>query len=249
MKRPILVAERQDQNAREDILIVRRALALGWEIRSEALKNLRRGRVDVGLAALVAGTVPFFQLALRQLKIDPPQDDCYPVILERYLHRSVKKVTLRQAIAHVEGFGQPIFIKPAARTKRFTGFVLDTPLDPRLAGLSRSEEIWVCDVVEWMCEWRVYVVDRSVRHISYCDGDRALAPDEHVIMRAVADLADGGANPASYAIDFGVLANGQTALIEVNDGYALGAYEDVSSEVYFDLLLSRWQQLLTYTPS
>jgi hypothetical protein len=30
----------------------------------------------------------------------------------------------------------------------------------------------------------------------------------------------------------------------MNDGFALGAYEDVTGAVYFRLLLSRWRQLL-----
>ncbi len=35
-----------------------------------------------------------------------------------------------------------------------------------------------------------------------------------------------------------------TALIEVNDGFALGWYEGVSHEDYTDLLIARWQQLM-----
>ena len=35
-----------------------------------------------------------------------------------------------------------------------------------------------------------------------------------------------------------------TALIEVNDGFALGYYEGVSPKDYTDLLIARWAQLL-----
>jgi len=48
---------------------------------------------------------------------------------------------------------------------------------------------------------------------------------------------------AGYGIDFGILEDGSTSLIEWNDGFALGAY-DLDGEKYTHLLLSRWQELM-----
>jgi len=44
-------------------------------------------------------------------------------------------------------------------------------------------------------------------------------------------------------MDFGVLDTGETALVEVNDGFAFGAYDQVSAEVYWTVTVSRWWQL------
>ncbi|MGM7644396.1 ATP-grasp domain-containing protein [Nocardia sp. JW2] len=44
-------------------------------------------------------------------------------------------------------------------------------------------------------------------------------------------------------MDFGVLANGDTALVEVNDGYALGAYR-IAADHYTELVMARWRELL-----
>src|SRR4051812_22367020 len=44
--------------------------------------------------------------------------------------------------------------------------------------------------------------------------------------------------------DFGVLENGQTALVEANDGYSLGAYQITASN-YTNVLLTRWAELLS----
>ena len=52
-----------------------------------------------------------------------------------------------------------------------------------------------------------------------------------------------GTAPAAYAIDFGVLANGETTLVETNDGYSLGAY-DIDADQYTALLMNRWRDLL-----
>lgn len=46
-----------------------------------------------------------------------------------------------------------------------------------------------------------------------------------------------------YGIDFGVLQNGETALIEWNDGYALGSY-GIDDELYTDLIIARWEEMM-----
>ncbi len=37
----------------------------------------------------------------------------------------------------------------------------------------------------------------------------------------------------------------ETALIEVNDGYSLGCYEGLPDKDYVDMLIARWQQLMS----
>jgi hypothetical protein len=61
---------------------------------------------------------------------------------------------------------------------------------------------------------------------------------------ALAAFRASGEAPSAYGIDFGVLSTGQTALVEFNDGYALGAYK-ISSSAYTDLLLTRWNELVS----
>ncbi len=47
--------------------------------------------------------------------------------------------------------------------------------------------------------------------------------------------------PAGYGIDFGVTADRQTLLVEVNDGYALGCY-GLQHDLYAQLLSARWSE-------
>lgn len=47
---------------------------------------------------------------------------------------------------------------------------------------------------------------------------------------------------AAYGIDFGLLDTGETALVEANDGYALGAYS-IDAVSYARLLFTRGHQL------
>lgn len=243
MTPPVLIVEKHQPGGREELLAAGCAAEMGWHVEWGMLKNLRRNRIDVASADLVVGSIPFVLTSLRQRGVSEIADDCYPEVLRPYLLRDVRKAKLRQVIAHAEGYGAPLFVKPATRTKRFTGFVLDTPFDPRLGGVPSSEDVWACDPVDWCSEWRAYVVDGVVEHLSFCEGDRDVVPDLTIIRRAAAELAEDPLSPSACALDFGVLADGRTALVEMNDGFSLGAYEDVPKEVYFGLLLSRWRQL------
>jgi hypothetical protein len=52
---------------------------------------------------------------------------------------------------------------------------------------------------------------------------------------------------AGYGLDVGVLGTGQTAVVEVNDGFGLGSY-GLEAAVYTDLILARWAELVGASP-
>ncbi|MCW6560029.1 ATP-grasp domain-containing protein [Yersinia ruckeri] len=89
----------------------------------------------------------------------------------------------------------------------------------------------------------MYVIDNQVRHIALCEGDKAAVPEQRVIGSAVQMVANSATLSRSYAIDFGVTDSGDTTLIEMNDGFAISSYGSICPEIYFNLLLSRWQEL------
>lgn len=63
------------------------------------------------------------------------------------------------------------------------------------------------------------------------------------VEQALSEHRRSGEAPAAYGIDFGVLSSGETALVEANDGYALGAYK-IESAPYAELLFARWAELV-----
>ncbi len=89
-------------------------------------------------------------------------------------------------------------------------------------------------------EWRCYVCRGQILEMSHYQGDLFTYPDPQVIKMAVADFRS--AAPAGYGIDFGVLTDGRTVLVEVNDGYSLGSY-GLNAVEYSELLEARWLQL------
>jgi hypothetical protein len=72
-------------------------------------------------------------------------------------------------------------------------------------------------------------------------GDVFRYPDARVIQQAIADHSRTA--PAGYGIDFGVLTDGRTVLVEVNEGYSLNPYGLESME-YAELLEARWLELM-----
>ncbi|WP_308213005.1 ATP-grasp domain-containing protein [Nocardia amikacinitolerans] len=111
-----------------------------------------------------------------------------------------------------------------------------------LGNVSRRQRVWCSEVVTWVAEFRVYVIDHRVVAVDRYDGDGS-ALDMDVVESAVAAYHRSGTAPSAYGIDFGVLANGETALVEANDGYALGAY-DIAADRYTELVLRRWSELV-----
>ncbi len=66
-----------------------------------------------------------------------------------------------------------------------------------------------------------------------------------IVVNAIKCLEESGEATAAYAIDFGVIEENQTALVELNDGFSIGSY-GLDKAVYTDLILTRWGELTGY---
>ena len=156
--------------------------------------------------------------------IDLPDASSYPAALEPFLHRKVWRATVAAVESRLHAADcRPVFVKPVCRQKRFTGCVLWSERDLGvLHGVSRQEPVDCSEVVAWVTEYRVHVVRSEIRAVAHYAGDEGVAPDARVLESAVAALARGERSPAGYAVDFGVLEGGQTALVEMNDGFCRG---------------------------
>lgn len=208
-------------------------------------KRLQRRQLPLRPDTLVAGHIPVVLCALRQLGIGPPEPNDYPKCLQPWIRRRMWMSTVRKLVTILqEGTGAPCFAKPIGRHKRFVGHVFESWEDLRaLRGASDNMPIVCSEIVSWLTEYRVYVVRGQIVGIRHYRGDPERTPDQRVIESAVAAFEASGEATAGYGIDFGVLSNGQTALVEVNDGYSLGSY-GLEDHHYTDLIVARWRQLM-----
>ena len=214
-------------------------------VRCYTRKHIQRRELPLTSRTFVCGDVDCMHGAFKQLNIPVPAPSYFPPSLTPYLHRTIWPDTvggLREKL----GLGaEPVFAKPAGRAKLFAGRVFADASDLyHLGTSSRKEPVWCSEVVSWLSEYRVYVIGQKIVSVDYYSGDSSIKPDRAVIDAAVADYRHSGEAPAACGIDFGVLSSGKTALVEANDGYALGAYE-IPGAVYTELLFVRWRQLVS----
>ncbi|GAB4586698.1 ATP-grasp domain-containing protein [Nocardia sp. IFM 10818] len=229
----------------EETLLEEGLRGRGIPVQYYTIKRIHRRQLPLGVGTFIAGDMDAMHGAMRQLGIAAPEPDDYPAGLREFLRRRVWRSTLGEVERGLEsGAVSATFVKPAERRKNFTGAVCYSERDiAALGNISRRQRVWCSEVVRWVAEYRVYVIDQEVVWIDRYDGDAAVRLDRDVVEAAVGAYRRSGTAPCAYGIDFGVLADGETALVEVNDGYALGAY-GISADLYTELVMRRWSELL-----
>ncbi|MEP7287940.1 MAG: ATP-grasp domain-containing protein [Chloroflexota bacterium] len=206
-------------------------------------KRILRRQLSLARDTLVVGYVQTMLTTFQQLGIQAPPTNDYPSVLQPFFHRRIWESTVATLISSIYDGNGAVFAKPKGRKKRFTGHVFRYPDDLRfIEGASTSTPLFCAEVVEWLSEYRVYVIQGSVVGIKHYEGDPAIMIDEQVATEAVRLLEQSTETTAAYALDFGVIGSGLTALIGWNDGYSLGSYE-LDRSVYTDLLITRWCEI------
>ncbi len=210
---------------------------MGWEI-VPFKQSDNPLLADLTPEDVVVGFIETVQTALLRLKIVIPESVNYPEELADFLGRKVWKSRVNYIAKHPELWN--VFIKPAASPKKFKGRLLTSAKDLISCGDEFEDtEIWCSEPVNFVAEWRCFVRYGEILGVKHYFGDWRIHFDPAVIEKAIAAY---NSAPAGYAADFGVTDKGETLLIEVNDGYSIGAYGLFSAD-YARLLASRWAQM------
>lgn len=204
-------------------------------------KHFIQNRFSITKDDFIAGVIPVMFLAMKKLGIEYKHDD-YPERLKKYLHRRIWETKLGYIKEQLfNGYlGNPIFIKPKDKLKKFTGFLLNSSDDWFLTdGASDGTNIVCSEPVKWVTEYRIPVINKIPK--DYCNyfGNPDIQVDKSAVQNMNDDWTD---SPKAYCLDVGVLDTGETALIEINDAFSCGSYS-MSVETYGDLLTTRWNEL------
>jgi hypothetical protein len=165
----------------------------------------------------------------------------YPSSLKQFLGRETGTSKLRELPALLEK--RPVFVKPLHDDKRFTGFVCKGPEDCwniKLGGLDQDFDILWSDPVDIVAEYRVYVLNGDIQNVARYVGKVDALPSMNIVRQMI--RAYTGA-PIAYGLDVGILNNGQTILVEVNEGLALGNY-GLSPLLHAKMIAARWFELV-----
>lgn len=235
-------AVQADLDAPERESILRALAARGREPVLFRAKDMLRRRVLLDRTTMVVGDVPTMRAAMQVLGVSVPAPDDYPHELQWCLERKIVKRELRWARDEA-ALGRRVFVKPASQLKRFTGLVLGEGVE--VAGVGGHTECWCSEPVRWLSEYRYFVVAGVIVGRSHYRGGIDPVPDDQIVQRAVVHVSQ--RLPTCFAIDFGVLESGATALVERNEGYAIASY-GLADEDYLRVLEGRWLELLQTLP-
>lgn len=176
----------------------------------------------------------FDQLGIEQAPVHNPQD-----YLPQYCNRNFEETTIGKI--NTEEREYPYFIKPMEDHKLFTGFVIKNYMDKgRLYGLPIDTKILVSEYVNMVSEYRCFVNRGKLVGSKNYTGDFTKNIDYDIVNRAIEDYKEHA--PISYSIDFAVTDKGETILIEINDGFALGSY-GLNPITYSKMIIDRWNEL------
>ncbi len=209
---------------------------MGWEI--VGYQQLEAILPELCQEDVIVDFVDESRLALSHLGIAPPSVATYPDSLRRFLGRKIWTSTIDTIAASPELW--PVFVKPRDDSKKFTGVLVRGTGDLVGCGdLTGDTPVWCSEPVSLKREWRCFVRYGKILDVRPYTGNWRGQFAAPVIEEAVAVWEK---KPCGCALDFGLNDRGQTVLVEVNDGFALGAY-GLSPLWYARLLSARWTEL------
>jgi hypothetical protein len=209
---------------------------MGWEVvfyEGEPPTGLHREDIVVGFITQV-------KQALINLNIEPPTEIDYPEELQVFLQRKVWKDSLHRIYTTPEAW--PVFVKPV-KGKQFDGKLIESLKDLIGIGSQEDRQIWCSEPCKFISEYRCFIKYDKVIDVRRYKGDYKIFPNLYILERCLEEYKN---PPNAYTIDIGVASTGETKLIEVNDGYAMGSYGLTPVE-YAKMISARWSQL-TDTP-
>ena len=184
----------------------------------------------------VQATVKFFEAC----GISTPHYLGYPLELKPYFGRKISSM-YGSDLKYIK---KPFFVKPSYDVKLFTGQVINNEFELNFLkehyDLNDDTEVYVSSVVDIKSEWRCFVREGNLKGIQYYSGDFTLFPNVSTILTMIDKITESA--PVSYTLDVGVIGDGNTILVEMNDMWAIGSYGFDSRE-YVLMCIRRMYQI------
>lgn len=193
----------------------------------------RPSKNDV-LIGSVEVTTKFFEY----LEVDVPSYLGYPEELKSYLLRDIKTCKYSEL-----SDSYPYFVKPKDGVKLFTGSLVANSTQRSYLEEYSDIDFLVSDPIDFVSEWRCFVHKGELKGIQYYLGDYCNYPNTDKIKEMISKYKE---SPVSYTLDVGVVKSGETALVEVNDMWAIGSY-GFDAKTYVRMSIDRFMEIYKNT--
>lgn len=207
---------------------------MGWEV---IFYDSNRQPYNIHRSDVVVGYISHVRQALRRIDIIPPVEIDYPKELNEYYGRRIWKSTLHTVYCDEKMW--PLFVKPV-KGKQFNGTLVESLTNLVGIGSQEDKEVWCSEPIKFISEYRCFIRYGKILDARRYKGSFKHIPDFNVVERCIKDY---NSQPAAYSLDFGITDDGRSLLIEVNDGYSMGAY-GLNSIDYAKLISARWHELV-----
>lgn len=231
-------------NPDQSVFSVNRQVArVGFTARGEDVRLFEMDEVEtlpLTRQDIVVGGIGVVHRAFERLDLEIPALPSVPESLSVYAGRKTWRGPLIEARRAV-GRGEALFIKPLpTQTKLFNGQPLRQFSDLLTTSHLPDETIVDCsELTPFVSEYRAFILHGEIVGVRHYRGDPLIFPEASRLRGAVEAYTDA---PASYALDIGVVEDGRTLLVEINDSYATGAY-GLSPTRYAAVIDARWAEL------
>lgn len=219
----------------------------GYEVLPFRFADIQAGQLDDWLIQhpdemVVRAGVKGVRLLLTRAGRPAPSVLDLPPSLSHWIGRFTWETTLGEVRNQVDSevSFNPFHIKPLVH-KLFKGTVVYGLRDLiASAGVPNETPVLAQQKIEFISEWRVYVLRNKILNVANYKGDPLRFPDVASIQAAMEAFTE---RPIAFGMDWGITAGGQTLLVEVNDGYAIGNY-GLAGMPYTAMIESRWRELM-----
>lgn len=211
-----------------------------------SFERLKDFSVEHRIRGVPVGTVEYVQRWCELADICLPSSLSYPQQFHKYLHRKVRSGSFWEASLHE-------FVKPGERVKAFTGGIKGNITEP----VDRYEPVWISECVPFESEFRFYIHDfvngpKIWGWARYDELPTSNPEPDFDLVEAIAQEYHDDLGPLAYSVDIGWRPDLQRyALVEINDAWALGLYENTdpqsnppTRQQYADMIVNRWRQIL-----
>lgn len=209
---------------------------LGCDVQSFTFKQI--DHLDLSKETIVCGWIRTVNKAFEIVGAKQPPEVSIPEELMSFAGRKVWTSTLEE----IRKYEPRVFIKPLDGHKLFNGHVRTGEMKDLIYTAPYPDEtkIMVSEVVNFVSEYRGFVLDKKLIGLKHYRGDFTKIVDNKPIESAIRAYDSA---PVAYSIDFGLTDDNRNLLVEVNDAFSLGCY-GLDPVWYARMIEARWDQIV-----